>query len=212
MTSISSSGKSRELIAILRGINPTECVEYASALIEAGITQIEVPLNSPDAIKSIQLLSDSFAQQALIGAGTVLSVQQVSDVANAGGKMIVSPNFNANVVKATVDHNLISLPGVMTPSEAFAALDAGASGIKLFPSFLVGLDGYAAMQAVLPKGTKAYVVGGVAAAPSPHPTLAQWINAGATGFGIGSWLYQPGRDIKDLSERAAQLVQEYDQA
>lgn len=212
MPTTHSPGSRRELIAILRGITPVECEDYASALIDAGITQIEVPMNSPDALKSIELLSNSFTQQAIIGAGTVLTVQQVDDIAKAGGKLIVSPNFNTEVVKATVTNGLVSLPGVLTPSEAFAALDAGASGIKLFPSFLLGLQGYAAMNAVLPDNTKAYVVGGVAASPNEHPSIAEWLAAGATGFGIGSWLYKPGRQITNLQDRATRLVTEYDQA
>ncbi len=202
----------RELIAILRGITPAECIDYASALVEAGITQIEVPMNSPEALRSIETLAAQFAKQAVIGAGTVLSVQQVEDIASAGGQMIVSPNFNASVVQSSISKNLLSLPGVLTPSEAFAAIDAGASGIKLFPSFLLGLEGYSAMRAVLPENTKAYVVGGVSASPSSYASLAQWIKAGATGFGIGSWLYKPGRSVSDVSERAKLIVKEYDEA
>ena len=202
----------RELIAILRGIAPAECIDHARALIDAGITQIEVPMNSPDALKSIELLARAFAQQAVIGGGTVLTVQQVADIAHAGGQMIVSPNFNADVVRSTVEKNIRSLPGVLTPSEAFAAIEAGASGIKLFPSFLLGVEGYSAMRAVLPEGTKAFVVGGVAASPNPHASLAEWIKAGATGFGIGSWLYKPGRSVSEVSARAAMIVNEYDQA
>jgi len=207
-----SATQTRELIAILRGIKPEECIAYATALIEAGITQIEVPMNSPQALRSIELLASTVGQDALIGAGTVLNVQQVYDVASAGGQIILSPNFNQQVVHQTVDKNMLSIPGVLTPSEAFAAIEAGASGIKLFPSFLLGVEGYKAMRAVLPANTKAYVVGGVAASPSPHASLAQWINAGASGFGIGSWLYKPGRSIAEVSQLAAKIVTEYDQA
>jgi len=202
----------RELIAILRGITTSECAAYAEALISAGITQIEVPLNSPDPLQTIETLATEFSSQALIGAGTVLHAQQVTDVANAGGKLVVSPNVNLDVVTTAVKHSLHCIPGVLTPTEAFSALDAGAAGIKLFPSFVLGIEGFSAMKAVLPTGTKAYAVGGVQASPSPHASLHDWMAAGVVGFGIGSWLFKPERSVKDVSNRAQQLVQEYDQA
>lgn len=196
----------RELIAILRGITPAEAVDVASALVEAGFTRIEVPLNSPDPINSIGKMVEALGDQALIGAGTVLNVDQVEAVAATGAQLIVSPNTNTSVIQRTRELGLFSYPGVMTPSECFAAIDAGATGLKLFPADLVGAAGVKAFRAVLPADMKLYAVGGVA-----NDNLSQWRAAGVTGFGIGSSLYKAGRSVAEVKAIAAEIVAAYDQ-
>ncbi|MBI1217139.1 MAG: 2-dehydro-3-deoxy-6-phosphogalactonate aldolase [Rhodobacteraceae bacterium] len=197
----------RKLIAILRGIGPEEAVPMAAALIEAGITTIEVPLNSPDPLESIRRMVVAHGTAALIGAGTVLTVADVAGVAAAGGRLIVSPNADAKVIVATKAHGLQSWPGVLTPTECFAALTAGADGLKIFPSFLMGTEGLKAIRAVLPTGTQVYAVGG--AGPE---NFAAWMAAGADGFGIGTALYKPGRSLADTAARARDIVAAYDAA
>ena len=196
----------RELIAILRGIKPSEAVDVASALIDAGFSRIEVPLNSPDPISSIAKMVDAFGQDALIGAGTVLNVEQAEAVAATGAKLIVSPNTNTAVIERTRELGMLSYPGVMTPTECFAAIDAGATGLKLFPADLVGVAGVKAFKAVLPSEMKLYAVGGVA-----NDNLGQWRTAGVTGFGIGSSLYKAGRTVDEVHTIAKGIVAAYDQ-
>ncbi len=188
------------LVAILRGLKPSEAQAIGAVLVEAGFRLIEVPLNSPQPLESIALLKKQFPQ-ALVGAGTVLKPQDVRDVAAAGGELIVAPNFNRDVVVETVKRGLISLPGILTPTEAFAALDAGAHGLKLFPSEIASPAVVKAMLAVLPKGTPIVPVGGIGA-----DNMKPWRAAGAAGFGLGSSLYKPGDDAAAVRAQAAAIV------
>lgn len=189
------------LIAILRGIDPDEAVSVAEALISSGITKIEVPLNSPTPLKSIERMADATSGQAVIGAGTVLTVDDVQHVHSAGGTLIVSPNCDTAVIQKSKALGLQSFPGVLTPSECFAALQAGADGLKVFPAFQMGFEGLKAVRAVLPVTTQVYMVGGV----GPE-NFAEWRKAGANGFGLGSWLYKPGDDVGGIASRAKDAV------
>jgi 2-dehydro-3-deoxyphosphogalactonate aldolase len=195
----------RHLIAILRGITPGEILPACEALISAGITMIEVPLNSPDALDSIGKAADAFDERSSIGAGTVLSRREVQRVADAGGTFIVSPDTNKKVIEETVRLTLKSYPGVFTPSDAFKAIAAGANGLKFFPAEVLGPKGIKAMKAVLPQGIPLYAVGG--AGPD---NFGDYFAAGCTGFGLGTYLYTPGRSAAEIGERAAAAVAAYD--
>ena len=194
----------RALIAILRGITPDEAVPICGALIDAGINWIEVPMNSPEPIKSIGKMGNAFPD-AVIGAGTVLTTSEVEQVATVGGRLIVSPNCDAQVIARTKALGMESWPGVMTPTECFAALEAGADGLKLFPAFLIGPAGIKAMRAALPADVPFYAVGGVA-----DGDFATYAKAGCSGFGLGSSLYKAGISADEAGQKARAAVAAHD--
>jgi len=188
------------LVAILRGLAPEDAPAVGDAIVESGFRLLEVPLNSPRPLESIALMRQRFPQ-ALVGAGTVLTAQDVREVHAAGGELIVAPNFNAEVVAEAKRLGLVSLPGVMTPTEAFGALAAGATGLKLFPAELASPAVVKALLAVLPKGTPLMPVGGI----TPD-NMDAWRAAGSAGFGIGSALYKPGKSAAAVREDAERFV------
>ena len=190
------------LVAILRGVTAAECEAIGRALFEAGLRIIEVPLNSPDPLASIERLSRKFGDDVLVGAGTVLRVDDVRAVAEAGGRIIVSPSTNPAVIGATIDAGLLACPGFFTPSEAFAAIDAGAQALKLFPAEGASPAVVKAQRAVLPRNLPLIVVGGVAPG-----TMGPWLEAGANGFGLGSGLYRPGQTPEETFTKARAFVE-----
>ena len=189
------------LIAILRGVRPDEVVAIGAALVETGFKIIEVPLNSPAPLESIGLLQERYGDAALIGAGTVLSLDDARAVAAAGGRLIVMPHGDVAVIGEAKRAGLLCLPGIATPTEAFAALRAGADGLKLFPGELVTPPVVKAMRAVLPKAVKLFPVGGIA-----PETMVPYLAAGADGFGLGSALYKPGATPDEVRARADAFV------
>jgi 2-dehydro-3-deoxyphosphogalactonate aldolase len=189
------------LVAIIRGVTPDEAEAIGSALFEAGIRIIEVPLNSPHPLASIERLAKRFGEDALIGAGTVLDPADVARVRDSGGRVIVSPNTHPPVIEASAAAGLVSLPGYFTPSEAFAALRAGATGLKLFPAEAASPAVLKGQRAVLPKDVPVLVVGGVA-----PDNMGPWLDAGADGFGLGSGLYKPGQSAQETAEKARAYV------
>ncbi len=188
------------LVAILRGITPHEAVPIGQALLNMGWTLIEVPLNSPQPLDSIAAMTSAFPQ-ALVGAGTVLTTRDVRNVHAAGGQLIVSPNFNPAVVREALQLGLVCLPGIMTASEAFAALDAGATGLKIFPAEMASPAVVKALRAVLPPATVLLPVGGI----TPD-NMRAYLEAGANGFGIGSALYKPGMAAGQVAENAVNFI------
>ncbi len=189
------------LVAIIRGVTPDEAEAIGGAIFDAGIRIIEVPLNSPDPLASIERLAARFGESALIGAGTVLDPQQVEQVRNAGGRLVVSPNTNSGVIRATVAAGMVSSPGYFTPSEGFEALAAGAHALKLFPAEAATPAVVKAQRAVLPPQVPLLVVGGI-----QPDNMQPWLEAGANGFGLGSGLYAPGRSAEDTATRARAYV------
>ncbi len=189
------------LVAILRGLRPDESEAVGDALVDAGFTLIEVPLNSPQPLDSIARMARHLEGRAIVGAGTVLTEGAVQDVIEAGGTMIISPNADARVIAAAARAGLVSLPGISTPTEAFAALEAGAHLLKLFPAEASSPAVLKAMRAVLPPGTRVLPVGGI----NPDG-MARWIEVGAAGFGLGSALYTPGLDPASVADRARAFV------
>lgn len=194
----------RPLIAILRGVRPEEAADIGAALVAAGILCAEVPLNSPDAPASIAILRERHGRRLMIGAGTVLSVQEVAVVAARGAQLVVSPNTNPAVIAATKQAGLVSLPGFATPSEAFTALDAGADALKAFPTDIVSPAALRALKEVLPSNVPVIPVGGVT-----KEKMMEYRKAGAAGFGIGSAIYRRGSEAESVLKHAAAFVEAF---
>jgi 2-dehydro-3-deoxyphosphogalactonate aldolase len=189
------------IVAILRGVSPHEVLEISHALYDNGVRVVEVPLNSPEPFKSIELIAKEFAGRMIVGAGTVLSVQDVNVLKASGGQISVSPDCNETVIARAVELGMVPLPGVFTPTEAFSAIRAGATHLKLFPAEAASPAVIKAWKAVLPKNVKIYAVGGV----TPD-NMSDWLSAGASGFGIGSSIYKPGMSAAQVGEAAGKLV------
>lgn len=189
------------LIAILRGLEPQNALAVADCLMEAGFTLIEVPLNSPDPFTSIAALTRHCTGRAMIGAGTVTSTDQVAELARTGAALAISPHTDAAVIRASRDAGLLSMPGVQTASEAYAAINAGAQALKLFPMEAIGITGFKALRVVLPKGQRLIAVGGVSS-----ETLPALLEAGFQGFGVGSALFTPTRRIEEIGAAARGMV------
>jgi 2-dehydro-3-deoxyphosphogalactonate aldolase len=195
----------RGLVAILRGLKPDEAVTMAEAILEAGIEAIEVPLNSPDPFTSIRRIAAAMPPQVLVGAGTVLTAENVDRLAEAGGKLLVSPNIDRAVMERAGAHGLVTMPGVMTPTEAFLAIRLGASALKFFPANVLGPAGIAAMKAVLPATTPVGAVGGVSDAD-----FGAYSKAGVSLFGLGSSLFKPGMTVAEVASRARAAAEGWD--
>ena len=193
------------LIAILRGISPEEVLDVGEILYAAGWRCLEVPLNSPDALKSIQYLQDRFGKDCVIGAGTVLTPYEVHQVADTGASLIVSPCLNQKVIEATKALGLTSVPGVLTPTECFNALSAGADALKIFPGESIDSNHIKAIRAILPDETKIYVTGGVR-----HDNMQPFIDVGASGFGFGGALYKSGMNHDQIKHNALQIIEAYE--
>ncbi|WP_448248472.1 2-dehydro-3-deoxy-6-phosphogalactonate aldolase [Thalassotalea agariperforans] len=191
------------LIAIIRGVLPDDVIRIAEILIEEGFTMIEVPLNSPDALVSIKRLVERFGENYYIGAGTVTNLEEAQAVIDTGANLVVTPNMNQDVIKLSVAAGCATFPGVVTPTEAFNALAAGATGIKIFPVTALGLDGFKALKSVLPPATLCFPVGGI------NPTVESmkpYTDAGAQGFGLGSSLYKANMSDDDVRSNAKAFV------
>ena len=191
------------LIAIIRGVLPDDVIRIATILVEEGFTMVEVPLNSPDALVSIKRLVEHFGDKLYIGAGTVTNIDQAKAVIATGANLVVTPNMNEEVIRLSVEAGCATFPGVVTPTEAFNALAAGATGIKIFPVTALGLDGFKALKSVLPPETLCFPVGGI------NPTVESmkpYTDAGAQGFGLGSSLYKPTMSDDDVRNNAKAFV------
>jgi len=197
--------KNRELIAISRGLTLDRCIGVSRILIEEGFNKLEVPLNSPNPMKTISAMQNEFGRSAIIGAGTVTNVSEVSELSNLGCQMIVSPNTDTEVIKATKNEGMLSFPGAFTPSECFSAINSAADGLKIFPAFKLGLKGFKALKAVLPSNLNTYAVGGI-----DETHFKDWLDAGVTGFGIGSILFHPSMSDDDIQFAAKKIVLAYD--
>ena len=195
------------LVAILRGIRPEETEGVVTALLESGLRAIEIPLNSPDAFRSIEIAAKLAPADALIGAGTVLTVDDVTMLDAAGGKLMVSPNVDVEVITAARERGMVTMPGVLTPTEALLALKAGATGLKFFPASVLGPSGINAIRAILPKDTLVAAVGGVS-----DKNFGDYTSIGMTAFGLGTSLYKPGMTAADVRERALVTIKAYDAA
>lgn len=195
------------LVAILRGVTPDEADSIAAVIVEAGFGAIEVPLNSPDPLVSIEIIARLFGDKVLVGAGTVLEPREVDEVAEAGARLVIAPNADRAVIERAAHLRLVALPGVATPTEAFAALKAGASALKLFPGEALGPDAVKAWRAVLPKETHLFPVGGVTL-----ERITPYRRAGASGFGVGSALYKPGARVEDVARAAQAFVKAWNEA
>ncbi|MBN7807439.1 2-dehydro-3-deoxy-6-phosphogalactonate aldolase [Agrobacterium rosae] len=193
------------LVAILRGIRPEETESVVSVLLESGLRAIEIPLNSPDAFRSIEIAAKLAPADALIGAGTVLTVDDVAKLDAAGGKLMVSPNVDVEVITAAREKGMVTMPGVLTPTEALLALKAGATGLKFFPASVLGPSGINAIRAILPKDTLVAAVGGVS-----DKNFSDYTSIGVTAFGLGTSLYKPGMTATDVRERALLTIKAYD--
>ena len=202
MIDFATAFSKKPLIAILRGVTSNDAISVSTTLVGAGFRILEVPLNSPDPLESIALISKRYGADAIIGAGTVLTIDQVVAVAAAGGRIIVSPHMDPKVGKAAIDRGLYWCPGIATPSEAFAALENGASALKVFPAEMVPPPAIAAMRAVLPKDTVIAAVGGI----TPK-MMAPYLAAGVNGFGLGSALFQPYYTTEEIAQRAKAFIE-----
>jgi len=192
------------IVSILRGVDPEEVIDIVDCLFELGIKIVEVPLNSPSPYKSINLISKKYGDKMIVGAGTVLCQNEVYEVSNIGGSIIVSPNVNTNVIQKTKELGMVSLPGASTPTEVFSALDSGASGIKAFPSDMVSPSVIKSWRAVLPKGLILISVGGVTS-----QNIQSFWEAGASGFGMASEIYKPGLTVEDIRINTIEIINAY---
>jgi 2-dehydro-3-deoxyphosphogalactonate aldolase len=207
MTRIPFPDMAYPLVAILRGLKPAEAEAVVGKLIEAGFTAIEIPLNSPEPFRSIEIAARLAPADCLIGAGTVLTVEDVERLDGAGGRLMVSPNVEPDVIRAAAARGMVTLPGVFTPTEALAAARAGATGLKFFPANVLGPAGITAIRAVLPKDLLIAAVGGVS-----EKNFRDYIDAGITAFGLGSSLYKPSMSAAEVFERAQATIAAYDSA
>ena len=195
----------RELIAILRGMRPEEAIPVATALVEAGFEAIEIPLNSPEPFRSIETIAREFGDRILVGAGTVLRPEDVDRLNDAGGRLLVAPNIDADVMSSAAAHAMVTMPGVFSPTEALAAVSAGASGLKFFPASALGPSGIKAISAVLPSDAVIGAVGGVSELDFP-----KYAANGIRVFGLGSSIFRPGMAVDDIAQRAHRAVAAWD--